>query len=100
MKALLAVLSPDIVLRADAAAVAFGAAPEVRGAEAVVQTFVGRAKSARPALVGGVPGLAWAPGGELRVAFRMTFAGDRIASIDLIADPEEVARLGVVIVEE
>src|SRR5262245_50549224 len=55
--ALLAVLDPDVVLRADPAAVqaslarqAAGApalAPEIRGADAVAKTFVGRAKAAQ-----------------------------------------------------
>jgi hypothetical protein len=41
---LLAVLDPDVVVRADRAAVQIGASPEVRGAAAVAETFKGRAR--------------------------------------------------------
>src|SRR5436309_4057058 len=61
--ALLAVLDPDVVLRADRAAVQTGASEEVRGATAVARTFAGRARAARPALVNGVAGLVWSHGG-------------------------------------
>ncbi len=54
--ALLALLNPDVVLRADGAAVQMGAEAEVRGAEAVAGTFAGRARVAQPALVDGVAG--------------------------------------------
>ena len=42
-EALVAALDPDVVLRADDAAVRTGASPEVRGAAAVAATFSGRA---------------------------------------------------------
>src|SRR3989441_13163523 len=59
--ALLAVLDPDVVLRADRAAVAAGASGEVRGAPAVARQFSGRARVAQPALVNGAAGAEWAP---------------------------------------
>jgi RNA polymerase sigma-70 factor (ECF subfamily) len=62
--ALLAVLDPDVVVRADSAAVQAGASREVRGAAAVAETFKGRAGAAQPALVNGAVGLVWAPGGK------------------------------------
>ncbi len=68
-EALLAVLDPEVVARSDGAGVLSGAAETV-GAEAVARIFVGRAKAARPALVGGRPGLAWLQGGQVRVAPR------------------------------
>jgi hypothetical protein len=58
------VLDPDVVLRADRAAVHAGASREVRGAAAVADTFSGRARAAQPALVNGAVGLVWAPGGK------------------------------------
>ena len=45
-EALLALLDPDVVVRADRAAVEAGASEEVRGAEAVAGTFSGRARAA------------------------------------------------------
>ena len=91
--ALVALLDPDVVLRADPAAVQIGADAEVRGAAAVAGTFTGRARVTRPVLVDGVPGAVWAPGGRPRVAFAFTFAGGRIAAIDLVADPDRLRQV-------
>jgi RNA polymerase sigma factor (sigma-70 family) len=93
--ALVALLDPDVVLRADPAAVRTGAQAEVRGARAVAGTFSGRARFARPALVDGAAGAVWAPGGRPRVAFRFTITGGRITGIDLVADPEQLGRLAI-----
>jgi RNA polymerase sigma-70 factor (ECF subfamily) len=49
--ALLAVLAPEVFLRADRAAVIMGASGEVREATAVAETFKGRAAAAQPAMV-------------------------------------------------
>ncbi len=89
--ALLALLDPDVVLRADRAAVRAGASSEVRGATAVAKTFSGRARAAQPALVNGAAGLVWAPGGRPRVAFGFTIRRGKIAEIDLVADPERTS---------
>ncbi|MFN2607528.1 MAG: sigma-70 family RNA polymerase sigma factor [Acidimicrobiales bacterium] len=99
-EALLAALDPDVVLRADAAAVRSGAAAEVRGAAAVAETFSGRARAAQPAVVDGAPGLVWVAGGRPRVVFDFTFAGDRITAIHLVADPERVDKLDLVLLDE
>ncbi|TMG09009.1 MAG: sigma-70 family RNA polymerase sigma factor [Chloroflexi bacterium] len=48
---LLAMLDPDVVVRADEEAVKLGAEREVRGAAAAARTFAGRARAAQPALV-------------------------------------------------
>ena len=98
-EALLAVLDPEVVLRADAAAVLMGAPAEVRGAKAVADNFAGHARAARPALVNGEPGLVWAPGRKPRVVFRFTFAHDRIAGIELVADAERVRDLRVALLD-
>lgn len=85
--ALLSMLDPDVILRADAAAVAAGATAEVRGAAAVAETFLGRARAAQPALINGAAGAVWAPGGWPRIAFAFTIIGGKIVAIDLLADP-------------
>jgi RNA polymerase sigma-70 factor, ECF subfamily len=95
-EALLAMLDPDIVLRADAAAAAMGVAGEVTGARAVAGTFSGRAKALRPALIDGAPGLVWTLRGETQVVFAFTISGDTITAIEQIADPERIARFEVV----
>jgi ketosteroid isomerase-like protein len=89
-EALLAVLDPDVVLRADGAAVQRGASREVRGAAAVAETFSGRARAARPALVNGAPRLVWAQRGQVVVAFGFTIRRGKIVEIDLVAEPERL----------
>jgi hypothetical protein len=97
--ALPALLDPDVVMRADARAVQLGAPAESRGA-AVVGQFCGRAQGAQVALVDGVPALAWAPGGKLRVVFDLAVEGGRIIAIHLVADPDRLARLDLVMLPE
>jgi RNA polymerase sigma factor (sigma-70 family) len=98
--ALLAVLDPAVVVRADRAAVLVGADREVRGAPAVADTFSGRARFARPALVDGAAGAVWAPGGRPRVVFAFTIAGGRIVEIDLLADPERLRQLDLAVLDD
>ena len=93
--ALLAVLDPDVVVRADGVAVRMGASREVLGAAAVAETFAGRARAAQPALVDGVPGLVWAQGGRPRVVFGFTIVDGRIVEIDMVADPDRLRQLDV-----
>jgi hypothetical protein len=86
------------VVRADRAAVQLGAAQEVRGATDVAATVARQgARSARPALVDGVAGAVWAPGGQPRVVFSFTIAGGKIVAIDLIADPVRIRQLDLAI---
>jgi RNA polymerase sigma factor (sigma-70 family) len=98
--ALLAVLDPEVVLRADPAAVRMGTARELRGAAAVASSFAGRARAARPALVDGAPAAVWAPGGRPRVVLGFTVAGGRIVGIDVLADPERLRQLDVAVVDD
>jgi RNA polymerase sigma-70 factor (ECF subfamily) len=98
-EALLAVLDPDVVLRADSAAVQAGAANEVCGAPAVADTFSGRARFARPALINGAAGAVWAPGGRPRVVFGFKVTGGKIVEIDLVADPARLRQLDLAVLE-
>jgi RNA polymerase sigma factor (sigma-70 family) len=101
--ALLAVLDPAVVLRADAAAVAASVAraaagapalaPEVHGADAVATTFKGRAQAVELALVDGAFGLVFAMGGQPRAVFDFSVERGHIVAIDLIADPATIARM-------
>jgi RNA polymerase sigma factor (sigma-70 family) len=94
-EALLTVLDPDVVVRADATAVQMGAAPEVRGATAVLNTFLGRAVGAQPAIVDGIAGAAWAPGGRIRAVLSFTVVDGKVTAIDLVADRERLDQLDV-----
>ncbi|WP_328666185.1 sigma-70 family RNA polymerase sigma factor [Streptomyces sp. NBC_00322] len=91
--ALLTVLDPDVVLRADSAAVRAGAAGLIRGASAVADTFSGRAQLAQTALVDGAVGAVWAPRGRPLVVFGFTITDGKISAIDLVAEPERLRRL-------
>ena len=102
---LLAVLSPDVVLRADPLAVSMAArrqehgapdlAPEVHGAAQVAQVFKGRAQGAVPALIDGEPGAVWAAGGQVRAAFLFTLNGGQIVELDIVTEPADLADLAV-----
>jgi RNA polymerase sigma-70 factor (ECF subfamily) len=101
--ALLAVLDPNVVLRADAAAVAASLArasagapalaPEICGPEAVANTFKGRAQRAQLALIDGDVGLVFAPGGRPMAVFDFVVDNGRIIEMSVIADAESVAAL-------
>ena len=100
LEALLRVLDPEFVIRADAAVA--GAPMEVRGAAAWAPQAMGFARSLRaggalaavqPALVDGVPGLVLAPRGRLVRVLKFTIARDRVLSVDVIGDPERLRAL-------
>jgi RNA polymerase sigma factor (sigma-70 family) len=104
-EALVNLLDPDAVLRADRAAVEAAAAnrdrgapllaPQVRGARAVATVLAGRATGARPAVIDGTPGAVWAPGGRPRAVFAFHIIGDAIAEIEILTDSAMVAALEV-----
>jgi RNA polymerase sigma-70 factor (ECF subfamily) len=91
--ALVALLHPDVVLRADLTAVRMGAIETVTGAPAVAATFSGRAQAATLALIDGRVGLVWAVGGRPRVVWELTVQDGRVVAIDMIADPDHLAVL-------
>lgn len=92
-EALLAVLDPDVVFRADAAAVRLGSLAEIRGAAGVANTFKGRAIGAQPAFVDDGVGLIVAVGGTLRVILRLTIRDGKIAEVHAIADPDRLGEI-------
>lgn len=99
-EALVAVLDPDVVLRADTGAGLAGPSRLVRGARAVAEqalTFSRFAAFARPALVNGSPGLVTAPGGQPFSVLGFTVARDLIVEINLLADPERLSGLDLTI---
>jgi RNA polymerase sigma-70 factor (ECF subfamily) len=96
---LLTVLAPDVVSRADPTAVRAGGQAELHGAAAVAASFVGRARSARAALVEGGLGVAVERDGKLFVVLKVTLAGDRIAAIEAVADPDRLARMALTMLD-
>ena len=92
---LVALLHPDAAVRADGAAVAMGAEPEVVGVGAVAETFRGRARAARPGSLDGFAAAVWSVGGTPQVVFGFTVEDGLVREIELLADPEVLARLGL-----
>ncbi|MEU4745977.1 sigma-70 family RNA polymerase sigma factor [Actinosynnema sp. NPDC023658] len=96
--ALLAVLDPDVVRRADPAALPAGATTEIRGAHAVAAETVllaANARHAEPALVDGRVGIVVAPRGRLRLALTVTVRDGRIAAYEVVAAPARLRRLTI-----
>jgi RNA polymerase sigma-70 factor (ECF subfamily) len=96
--ALLTLLDPDVVLRADRAAVSVGAPGEVRGARAVARQISGRVRGLQPALVNGAVG-AVARRGQQVLVFRLTITSGKIVEIQVVADPEHLRQLDLVILD-
>lgn len=97
--ALLTMLDPNIVLRADRVAVLAGSPGEVRGASAVARQFVGRAQGARPVLVDGSVGILVAPRGRLFLVLNLTVAHGKIVEINAVADPAHLKKLELAVLE-
>ncbi|WP_460400182.1 sigma-70 family RNA polymerase sigma factor [Actinophytocola sediminis] len=94
--ALLTLLAPDVVLRADPAVVPSPKPITLRGVRAVGKTAVRsgeRAAVSVVALVDGSYGIVMAPHGRLAAVLAFTFTGDRISEIDMIADPDRLRAL-------
>lgn len=108
-EALVSLLDPDAVLRADRAAVELAVAnrdrgaplleAEVRGARSVATALIGRATAAKSALVEGTPGAAWVAGNRPRAAFAFHIVGNTISEIEIVTDPAVVAALSIEILD-
>lgn len=103
---LLAVLEPEAEIRIEAAA-RIDAPPEevgkdrvVRGAAAWVGRFIAMSRGLRGvqlALIDGAPGLIVAPGGQLARVMRFTVAEDKVARVEVVADPDRLRELEIAV---
>jgi len=94
--ALVKLLDPDVVVRADWGAVPAGVPAEVRGARAVAEqalTFSRLAPFVRPTLVNGAAGAIVAPRGRPFAVMGFTIKNGKIAEIDILAGPVRLRRL-------
>lgn len=108
--ALLALLDPDVTLRADTGLLTPGAEPgagaQVAAGAGVSRVLVGAAQVARQAftykrfapfgrlvLVNGAPGVATVMDGRVVSVLGFTIAGGKIVELDILADQERLARL-------
>jgi RNA polymerase sigma-70 factor (ECF subfamily) len=99
---LVSLLDPDVVLRIEDVTQQPSIRHEIRGVDVLLeraQNFARAARFCRVALLDGNPGLVMAPGGRLTRALLFSFAGDRVTSIDVIADPARLRELDVSVPE-
>ncbi|MFC9585797.1 sigma-70 family RNA polymerase sigma factor [Streptomyces yangpuensis] len=98
--ALVAVLDPEVVARSDGGALR----PSLvrRGAAEVASqaiAFARFAEVARPALVNGLPGVVALAEGRALSVMAFTVRDDRIVALDILTDPERLARIDLSAVE-
>lgn len=107
--ALIRLLHPDVVLRADETAIKVSTAnkdrgapqfkDEIVGAEAVANTLKGSAQGAQLALVNGLAGATWGVKGKAVVAFRFVVNDGRIEAIDIVMDKTALDNLDIQIID-
>jgi len=100
--ALLTLLDPNVVVCIEDVRGHPGGRRELRGVEAVLERardFARAARFCRLALLNGSPGLVMAPHGQLMRALVFTFAGPKVMSIEVIADPAHLRRLDISVLE-
>jgi RNA polymerase sigma-70 factor, ECF subfamily len=98
--ALVAVLDPDVVLRADAGALPAGG--EVRGAEAVAHGVLAYSRLdlyVQPALINGAVGVVSTRNGKPFAVVGFTVRGRKITEVDILADPERLRELDLSILD-
>ncbi|GAB3934263.1 sigma-70 family RNA polymerase sigma factor [Micromonospora vulcania] len=96
--ALLDLLDPDVIARADAVAAPPGMPTRLHGPRTVARqalTFAHLAQHARVALVDDAPAIVVTPHGRLATVLRFVVVNGKIAAIDIIADPLRLDRLTV-----
>lgn len=101
-EALVTLLDPDVVLRADREAMPSGAPVVIRGADAVAKGALAsseRARFTQPALVNGAVGLVMASRGRLFLVLGFTIEAGNITDIDVIADPARLRQLDLAVLE-
>jgi RNA polymerase sigma factor (sigma-70 family) len=95
-EALVALLDPDVVLRADRGAVPAGVPTEVRGAEAVAgqaRMYSRLGLDIRPVLVNGAAGAVALRNGRPFAVLGATIRNGRIVEMDILADPARLREL-------
>jgi RNA polymerase sigma factor (sigma-70 family) len=99
---LVAVLDPDVVLRADGGAARARPTVMLRGARAVAENSSGARKLARfvrPALVNGAAGAVVTINGQPFAVMGFTVADDRVVAIDILYDPDRLAGLDLTLLD-
>jgi ketosteroid isomerase-like protein len=100
---LIAVLDPDVVVRADSTTLPPGPPTEIRGAKTWAKGAIAFSQlvcSAPPMLVDGAMGLVWAPGGRLSRVLRFTITRGKIVQVEIIGDPARLRDLDLAVIKE
>jgi RNA polymerase sigma-70 factor (ECF subfamily) len=71
----------------------------VLGAREVAAIFSGRALEAQPALIDGAVGIVWVVDGRTKVAWDFTIVDDKIAHIAMLAEPDALDDLDLMVLE-
>jgi RNA polymerase sigma factor (sigma-70 family) len=98
---LVGVLDPDVVLRADGGV--SGVSGEVRGAETVARQALSWSQvelTVHRALINGAAGLVSTRDGKPFSVGAVTVRGGKIVEIDILADPERLARLDLTVLDD
>lgn len=108
-EALIRLLHPDVVLRADETAIkvstankARGApqfAAEIIGAKSVADTLNGSAQGAQLSLVNGLAGATWGMNGKTVVAFCFAVEDGKITAIDIVMDKQAIDNLDIQLID-
>jgi RNA polymerase sigma factor (sigma-70 family) len=101
-EALLEVLDPDVVLRADRGAAAIGSSRLVRGAANVARQAFAFSRldiDVRPALVNGAVGTVTLRHGRAFAIAGFTIRNRRIVEMDVFADPDHLSQLDLMILD-
>jgi RNA polymerase sigma-70 factor, ECF subfamily len=104
LSALVALLDPDVTLRADAGASPSGRPLERQGVKLVAAGAVAsasRAEHSQLALVDGTVGIVFAPGGHLQIVVKLTVSPERMITVmEVIADPDRLRGLQLAVLPE
>jgi RNA polymerase sigma factor (sigma-70 family) len=98
--ALIALLDPGVVVRADYGPAPVGASRQVRGAHTVAEralSFSRLTPFARPALVNGAAGVIVGRDGQPITLMGFTVSHGKITEIDILADPARLRELGLTV---
>jgi RNA polymerase sigma factor (sigma-70 family) len=101
--ALVAVLDPEVVLRADGGTARARQSVVIHGArEVAAQAAIGArlAPFVRPALVNGTAGAVVVAGGRLLSVMAFTVANGKVAAIDVLFDPDRLAGLDLAVLDD
>jgi RNA polymerase sigma-70 factor (ECF subfamily) len=96
---LVQILDPSVMLRPDAAAERMGAFRTTHGAAQVASRLAGGAQAAQRAIVNGLAGLVWAPGGGVRGVIQFTVIDGLITAIDVTGDAHSIRGFDIAVLD-